>query len=145
MRFGKKIKVFTSDNAQELAFTDFLNNEGVLHQFSCVDRRQQHSVVEWKHQHLLNVAHALHFQSQMPISFWSECILTDTFLINWTPSPLISNETPHEFVDKKPVDSQSFWLSTLCIHLTSSKDKIPTSCNFLSYPTGMQAYKLYDL
>ena len=39
-QFYKKIKEFMYDNAKELAFTDFFNDKGVLHQFSCIERPQ---------------------------------------------------------------------------------------------------------
>lgn len=54
--FGVHIKQFRSDNASELAFTEFFSSKGVVHQFSCVARLEQNSVVERKHQHLLNGA-----------------------------------------------------------------------------------------
>ena len=70
-QFAASIKCLRSDNAQELALTDFLASQGTLHQFSCVERPQQNSVIERKHKHLLNVARALFFQSKVPITCWA--------------------------------------------------------------------------
>lgn len=66
------------DNAHELCFTEFFASLGTLHQFFYVESPQQNSVVELKHQHLLNVAQALLFQSRVPIRFWGDCVFTAT-------------------------------------------------------------------
>ena len=150
-QFNAKIKVFRFDNAPELAFTDFFNAKGVLHQLSCVERPQQNSVVERKHQHLLNVARALYFQSRVPIQFWSECILTAAFLINRTPSPLLNHRTPYETLYKSVVDYSSFrvfgclaFASTLTAHRTKFQPRSRV-CVLLGYPPGMKGYRLYDV
>ena len=78
-QFNTKIKSICSDNAPELAFTDLVKEQGMIHYFSCAYTPQQNSVVERKHQHLLNVASALLFQSNVPMQYWSDCVLDKSF------------------------------------------------------------------
>ena len=58
-QLGAKIKSMRGANALELSFIDFFFRSKGIH--SCVDTPQQNSMVERKHQHLLNVARALYF------------------------------------------------------------------------------------
>jgi len=100
-QFGKGVKSFRSDNR-----TEFVNNQmgmfcktnGIVHQTTCTYTPQQNGIVERKHRHLLNVARALLFQSNVPARFWSDCVLTAVYLINRTPSLVLNGRTPYELV-----------------------------------------------
>uniref|UniRef100_A0A803P5L5 Integrase catalytic domain-containing protein n=1 Tax=Cannabis sativa TaxID=3483 RepID=A0A803P5L5_CANSA len=144
-------KQFRSDNAPELNFKELFFKHGILHDFSCIETPEQNSVAERKHQHLLNVARALLFQSKIPIQYWTECLLTAVFLINRTPTPNLANKTPYKILFKKQPDYTNFrcfgclaFASTLTSHRTKFEPRART-CVFLGYPRGVKGYRLYDL
>lgn len=142
-QFHTNIKCIKSDNAFELgsgnAQSAYLRDKGILHQTSCVGVPQQNGIVEKKHKHLLETARALLFQSKLHVSFWGECVLTATHLINLFPTPILKNKSPFELLfDKPPVYThlRSFGCICYASTLKHGRDKFQqraTPCTFIGY------------
>lgn len=69
-QYKMKVCSVRSDNAHELKFTELYLEKGIKAFHSCLETPEHNSVVERKHQHLLNVARALMFQSGLDLEFW---------------------------------------------------------------------------
>lgn len=108
----------------------FFPQNGIFHESTCVETPQQNYVAKLKRCHILNVACCLHFHAHIPISFWGECILAATYLINCTPSPILTSKLPHELLFNKPTSYThlhlwlplvaSVMLTFFCLIMTSS-------------------------
>lgn len=141
-----------SDNGTEFTClqTQF-HERGIVFQTSCIGTPQQNGRVERKHRHILNVARALRFQGNLPISFWGECILTAGYLINRTPTPLLNGKCPYEVLNGKPPTYKHLRVfGSLCYaHNQGRKgDKFASrsrKCVFVGYPHGKKGWKLFDL
>ncbi|XP_021771703.1 uncharacterized protein LOC110735827 [Chenopodium quinoa] len=151
-QFDVTVKCVRSDNGTKFKhMLSYVNEHGILFQTSCVGTPQQNGRVERKHQHILNVSHALMFQGNLPIGFWGECVLGAVCLINRTPSHLLANKTPYEILfGKEPNFDELRVFGSLCfVHNQKAKGVkfAPRSrkCVFVGYPHGKKGWKLYDL
>ena len=107
--------------------------------------------MEQKRRHLLDVARSLRFQSNLPLSFWGECVLTAAYLINKIPSPVLNGKTPHEMLlGTQPSYSHLKVFGYVCFahNLSPHKHKFDVRSKpgiFVGYPFGPKGYKVYDL
>lgn len=75
-QFNVSLKTLRSDNAKEYTsslFSDYMANNGILHETSCVDTASQNGVAERKNMHLIETTRAFSFHMNVPKVFLGRC------------------------------------------------------------------------
>ncbi|GKE45226.1 putative RNA-directed DNA polymerase [Tanacetum coccineum] len=128
----------------------FLKEKGIIHQTSCAYTPQQNGIAERKHRHLLNVSRSLLFQGNIPLCFWTDCILTATYLINRLPSSVLAGRSPFSMLyGREPSLSHLRCFGCLCFSsILNNSDKFSSKsekCILIGYSISKKAYKLLSL
>jgi hypothetical protein len=84
------------------------------------------------------------FQSKLPLTYWTDCILTSTHIINRTPSLILQHQTPYQLLFNKPPIYNYFKVFG-CLFYNIKFQPRATKCIFLGYPPHIKGYKLLDL
>jgi hypothetical protein len=94
---------------------------------------------------------ALLAHASMPLKYWDEVFLVATYLINRTPTKLLSYSTPLEKLIGATLDYSSFrvfgcacW-PNLCPYNTHKLQLHSTRCVFLAYSNMHKGFKSLDL
>ena len=96
-QFNSHVKVFHSDNGCEFvnrSLATLFQENGILHQKTCVYTPQKNGVVARKNRHILEVVRALCFTMHVPKRFLADVVMTDVFLINRMSTHVIDYQTP---------------------------------------------------
>ncbi|CAN1141583.1 Serine/threonine-protein kinase TOR, partial [Linum perenne] len=158
-QFNTPIKVLHTDNAKDYfnhEINTFLTTHGIIHSSSCVETPQQNGIAERKNRHLLEVARALLFSSQVPKYLWGDAIRTATYLINRLPSRVLKFESPRQILLSLFPHITSFssdlplkvFGCTAFVHLSpqhrSKLEPRSLKCVFLGYSPNQNGYKCYN-
>ncbi|KAL0380888.1 UNVERIFIED_CONTAM: Retrovirus-related Pol polyprotein from transposon TNT 1-94 [Sesamum angustifolium] len=99
----------------------------------------------------VNYAKMGEFAACLPSQFWTEAILTATYIINRFPTSVLHWKTPYEVLYNRSVDYsmvRTFGCLAFATNVLPQKSKFTKRayrCVFVGYAFGQKGYKLYDL
>jgi len=96
---GKRIKYLQSDNGKEYknkAFDEFLKSNGIGCRLTVTHTPEQNGVAERRNRTLVETAHCLLIQSNLPRTFWAEAVNMANYIRNRCPSSSLGGRTAFE-------------------------------------------------
>jgi hypothetical protein len=151
--FELKVKKIRSDSGSEfknLQVEEFLEEEGIKHEFSTPYTPQQNGVVERKNRTLIDMARTMLGEYKMPEQFWSEDVNTACHAINWLYLHRLLKKTSYELLTgNKPNFSYFRVFGSKCYILVKkgrhSKFAPKAVEGFLlGYDSNTKAYRVFN-
>lgn len=104
--FGSRVSRLRCDNGGEYTSNDFKNfcaRKGITIEYTVPYNPQMNGVSERMNRTICEKMRALLFESKLPEHFWSEAILTSTYLTNRSSTVTLKGKTPFEmWYGRKP-------------------------------------------
>jgi histone deacetylase 1/2 len=128
----------------------FLQQSGIMHQFSCPYNSAQNARVERKHIHVVETGLALLTHAYLPMKFWQYAFQSSTFFINRMPSKVLNNDSPYYTLFHKIPEYKSLRvIGFLCypfIHPCNNHmlQYRSIQCIFLGYSFNNKGYLCLD-
>jgi transposase InsO family protein len=156
-QFGKEIKIMRSDNGTEYlnkCLQAFFNENGIIHETTCVGTPQQNGIAERKNRHLLEMTRALLFENKVPHIFWDNALSFAVYLSNRTPTSANEFRTPIQVLsDQINIPSilnlpPKIFGCVAYVHiqkpLRTKLEPRAEKCVFLGMGTNQKGYKCYN-
>ena len=97
-QLNTKIKYLQTDRGREYLsdlFKTYYDEKGIAKQLTIPYTPQQNCVAERKNMTLLNMIMPMMAQTNLPISFWGDALITTAYILNIVPSKFVPS-TPYE-------------------------------------------------
>ncbi|KAK1687133.1 hypothetical protein QYE76_047981 [Lolium multiflorum] len=151
--YESEIKAIRTDNGTEFknyTMQEFVDDEGIKHEFSAPYTPQQNGVVERKNQTIIEMARTMLSEFNSPHNFWGEAISTAVHYSNRLFLRPLHNKTPYELLTgNKPnvMYIRVFGCKCLVKNNKGKLGKFETRTiegTFVGYAENSHAYRYYN-
>ena len=155
-----KIKIVSSDRGGEYygrhtpygqipgPFARFLQENGIVAQYSTPGEPQQNGVAERRNRTLMDMVRSMLSFSTLPLGLWIEALKTSIHILNRVPSKSVP-KTPYElWTGRKPtLNYLHVWGCPAEARIFNpgqgKLDDRTVSCHFIGYPEKSKGYRFY--
>jgi len=150
---GVSIKCLRSDGGGEYfsnEFSEYLKEHGIQRKYSCSYSPHQNGVAGRKNMHIVEIAHAMLNEKDLPNYFWAEVVATVVYIMNRTPTTVVHGMTPKEkFTCKKPDVSHLRVFGCIAyVHVPDEKrsklEPKAEKCIFIGYSSEQKGYRCFN-
>jgi hypothetical protein len=152
--FEEVIKTIRTDNGSEFknyAMDDFMDEEGIKHEFSAPYTPQQNGIVERKNRTIIEMARTMLDEFKSSHNFWGEAIATAIHVSSRLFLRPVYNKTPYELLTRNKPNVSYFRVFGCKCFIKNKKERLGKFKTrtiegiFVGYADDSQAYRYYNI